>query len=86
MRSSRQLGKRKEIEVDEGFKFGRRTRSALLDFRYSVESLLRQNARSSFSFLNLGIGFIFLLIIITFLPAHSPRRNPKFSPSAGLTR
>src|ERR1700759_4770322 len=58
-----------EIAVVDGFRLGRRTRSALLQSTYSVESCVSQNFRSSASVLKRGIGLA-LLIEPSFLSIH----------------
>jgi predicted DNA-binding protein len=62
IRSSRLTGRRSEIDVVEGLRFGSRTRSARLQSTRSPESLLSQERRSSASFAKVGIGSAFLRI------------------------
>src|SRR5438128_2902878 len=71
MRSRRATGNRREIDVVDGFRFGRRTRSALLQSTYSSDAWVSQNCRSCTSFLKRGTGLRFLLILLQ----KSPRRS-----------
>src|SRR5207248_10660240 len=71
MRSRRATGNRREMDVVDGFRFGRRTRSALLQSTYSSDAWVSQNCRSCTSFLKRGTGLRFLLILLQ----KSPRRS-----------
>lgn len=57
------------------FRFGKTDRCACVQSRYSVESCVSQNSRSSASFLNTGISLRLLFINGTFLSVHIPCRN-----------
>src|SRR5437660_6498179 len=75
MRSKSISGKRNEIAFVDGLRLGSRTRSALLQSTYSVESWLSQNCRSSASSRNCGSDLTFLLIAASFPPMHRARRD-----------
>ena len=75
MRSSKLLGSRSEIEVEDGFRLGSRVRSALFQSTWSAESLASQKARSSASVLNTGTFLMFLAVDLSLLSAHVPGGN-----------
>ncbi len=62
IRSSRAFGSLSEIEVEDGFSRGRRTRSAWLQSTWSAESCVSQKARSSASVRKVGTGFGILVM------------------------
>src|SRR6516165_4591270 len=75
MHSSSATGRRNVIAVIDGFRFAKRTRSALLQSIYSLQSWVSQNCRSSASLRNFGIDLSLLFITQSLLTVHSARRN-----------
>ena len=75
-RSSRLTGRRREIDVVEGLRFGNRTRSARPQSMQSVESWLSQKLRSSASLSKVGTGSGLLRIARPLLAAHVAGERP----------
>jgi len=62
MRSRSVTGRRSEIAVVDGLRFGKRTRSALVQSIKLLESCISQKRRSSASLRNFGIDLSFLFV------------------------
>src|SRR5262245_5049730 len=74
IRSRTEVGTRNEMVVVDDFRFGRRTRSAFDQSRYSVESCVSQKCRSASSLSKSGIGLSFVLISSLFPGVHVAHR------------
>ena len=68
-------GRRSEIVLVEGFKFGIATRVAFAQSTYSLESFFYQKPRSSASVLNFGVALLGLLINFPLFTVHISGRD-----------